>query len=55
MSIKQRINLKCLVRLGKTQTEALKLLQDVYDMVMTQCQELVFLNGTGGSKREERR
>ena len=24
-------------------------------MVMTRCQELVFLSGTGGSKREERR
>jgi len=30
MSIKQRINLKFLVRLGKTPTEALKLLQEVY-------------------------
>ena len=30
MSVKQRINLKFLVRLGKTPTEALKLLQDVY-------------------------
>ena len=24
-------------------------------MVMTQCQELVFLSGTGGLKKEERR
>ena len=30
MSAKQRINLKFLVRLGKTPTEALKLLQKVY-------------------------
>ena len=30
MSIEQRINLKFLVRLGKTPTEALKLLQEVY-------------------------
>ena len=30
MSVKQRINLKFLVRLGKTPTEALKLLQEVY-------------------------
>ena len=29
MSVKQRINLKFLVRLGKTPTEALKLLQEV--------------------------
>ena len=30
MSVEQRINLKFLVRLGKTPTEALKLLQEVY-------------------------
>ena len=30
MSVKQRINLKFLVRLEKTPTEALKLLQEVY-------------------------
>ena len=30
MSVEQRINLKFLVRLGKTSTEALKLLQEVY-------------------------
>ena len=30
MSVKQQINLKFLVRLGKTPTEALKLLQEVY-------------------------
>ena len=30
MSVKQRINLKFLVRFGKTPTEALKLLQEVY-------------------------
>ena len=30
MSVKQRINLKFLVRLGKTPAEALKLLQEVY-------------------------
>ena len=31
MSVEQRINLKFLVRLGKTPAEALKLLQKVYD------------------------
>ena len=30
MSVEQQINLKFLVRLGKTPTEALKLLQEVY-------------------------
>ena len=30
MSVEQRINLKFLVRLGKTPTEALKLLQEVH-------------------------
>ena len=30
MSVEQRINLKFLVRLGQTPTEALKLLQEVY-------------------------
>ena len=30
MSVEQRINLKFLVRLGKTPTEALKLLQELY-------------------------
>ena len=30
MSVEQQINLKCLVRLGKTTTETLKLLQEVY-------------------------
>ena len=30
MSVEQRINLKILARLGKTPTEALKLLQDIY-------------------------
>ena len=30
MSVEQRINLKFLVRLGKTPTKALKLLQEVY-------------------------
>ena len=47
------VNLTFIVHLGKTPTEAVQLLQEV--MVMTQCQELVFLNGTGGSKKEERR
>ena len=53
MSVEQQINLKFLVRLRKTPTEALNLLKK--SMVMTQCQELVFLSGTGGSKREEGR
>ena len=53
MSVEQRINLKFFVRLGKTPTEALKLLQKVYgDDTMS---KLVFLSGTGDSKREERR
>jgi len=30
MSVEQRINLKFFVRLGKTPTEVLKLLQEVY-------------------------
>ena len=53
MSVEQRINMKFLVRLGKTPTEALKLLKK--SVVMTRCEELAFLSGTGGSKREERR
>ena len=52
MSVEQRINLKFLVRLGKTPTEALKLLQEVYgDDTMSKTR---FLSGTGGSKGEER-
>jgi len=50
MSVEQ-INLKFLVCLGKLQ---LKLLQEVL-YGDEQCQELIFLSGTGGSKREERR
>ena len=53
MSVKQQINLKFLVCLGKTPTEAQTCFKK--SMVMTRCQELVFLSGTGGSKREERR
>ena len=53
MSVEQRINLKFLVRLGKTPTEALKLLQEVSgDDTMSRPR---LLSGTGGSKREERR
>ena len=53
MSVEQRINLKFVVRLGKTPTEALKLLQEVYgDDTMLRT---LFLRGTAGSKREERR
>ena len=52
MSFKQQINLKFLVWLGKTPTEALKLLQEVYGDA--QFQKLRFLGGTRGSKREER-
>ena len=46
-------NLKFLVRLGKTPTEALTLFQEVYgdDTMSRTC----LLSGTGGSKREERR
>ena len=53
MIVEQRINLKFYFRLGRTSTGALKLFQEVYgdDTI----QELIFLNGTGGSKREERR
>ena len=52
MSVKQRINLKFFVHFGKTPAEALKLLQEVYgDDTISR---LVFLSGTGGSKREER-
>ena len=53
MSVEQRINLKFLVRLGKTPTEALKLLQKVYgdDTMSRTC----LCGGTGGSKREENR
>ena len=52
MSIEQRINLKFLVRLGKTPTETFNLLQEVYGDA--RCQELGFLSGTRGSEREER-
>ena len=52
MSIEQRIDLKFLVRLGKTPTETLNLLQEVTEML--RCQELRFLSGTRGSEREER-
>jgi len=53
MSVEQRINLKVLVHLEITPTEALKLLQEVYgDDRMSR---IVFLSGTRGSKREERR
>ena len=46
-------NLKFLVRLGKTPTEALTLFQEVYgdDTMPRTC----LLSGTGGLKREERR
>ena len=53
MSVEQRINLKFLVRLRKTPTEALKLLQEVYgDDTMPKTR---FLSGTEGSKKKERR
>jgi len=49
MSVKQRINLKFLVCLGKIPTEALKLLLEIYgDDTMSRT---LFLSGTGGSKR----
>ena len=53
MSVKQQINLKFLVHLGKTPTEALKLLQEVYgDDTMTR---IHLFEWHRGSKREERR
>ena len=52
MSIEQRINLKFLIRLGKTPTETFNLLQEVYeDVTMSR---FGFLSGTRGSEREER-
>ena len=51
MSVEQQINPKFLVRLEKTPTEALKLLQEVYDDdTMSRTRPL---RGTEGSKRKE--
>ena len=53
MSVEQRITLKFLVRLGKTPTEALKLLQEVYgDDTMSRTRVFDWLRRF---KREERR
>ena len=53
MSVEQQINLKCLVRLGKTPTEALKLLQEVYgDDIMSRTR-LFELHRRFKDRREE--
>ena len=53
MSVEQQINLKFLVRLGKTPTETLKLLQEVYsDNTMSRIRLFEWHEGL---KREERR
>jgi len=51
MNMEQQINLKFLVWFGKTSTEALKLLQEVYGVI--QFQDLRCLSSTRGSKKEE--
>ena len=52
MSIEQKINLKFLVRLGKTPTKTFNLLQEVYgDATMSRTR---IFEGTRGSEREER-